>query len=320
MSLYPSLEDMKVDHIQKTVQQIGQDEAYARMLHSQEMSGAASGHPASSTAAAPYPVQPAAPSAPSSVGSGLYPSLEDYMGLDLSAAAHQANLAVVPAQQYQVPAVPASSQVSTMVAPISEQNAIGIQRAEIKQGLRLLVLCKNAKGLVGMRIKSVSKGIFVAHVTKDSPSAMAGLRFGDQILEINNETVAGYSTDKVHKMLKKADPQRIEVAVRDRPFERTVTLQKNSNNQVGFIYKNGKITSIVKDSSAARNGLLIDHQLCEVNGQCVIGMKDKDVLTLMQNGGHTVTITIMPTFVYEHIVKSVGSSLMKNQDHSIPEV
>ena len=44
-----------------------------------------------------------------------------------------------------------------MVAPISEQNAVGMKRAEIKQGLRLLVLCKNAKGLVGMRIKSVNK-------------------------------------------------------------------------------------------------------------------------------------------------------------------
>lgn len=58
-----------------------------------------------------------------------------------------------------------------------------------------------------------------------------------------------------------------------RPFERTVTLQKDSHNHVGFIFKDGKIASIVKDSSAARNGLLIDHQLCEVNGQCVIGLK-----------------------------------------------
>merc|ERR1712002_44053 len=188
------------------------------------------------------------------------------------------------------------------------------------QQLQRVVLCKDGKGLVGMRIKSVSKGIFVAHVSKDSAAAVGGLRFGDQILEINNETVAGYSTDKVHKLLKKADPKRIEVVVRDRPFERTITLQKNSMNQVGFIYKDGKITSIVKDSSAARNGLLIEHQLCEINGQCVIGLKDKHVLEMMQLGGLTVTITIMPSMVYDHIVKSVGSKLLKNQDHSIPEI
>ena len=58
-----------------------------------------------------------------------------------------------------------------------------------------------------------------------------------------------------------------------RPYERAITLQKDSAGHVGFIYKDGKITSLIKDSSAARNGLLIDHQLCEVNGQCVIGMK-----------------------------------------------
>ena len=31
----------------------------------------------------------------------------------------------------------------------------------------------------------------------------------------------------------------------------------------------------VKDSSAARNGLLINHQLVEVNGQNVVGLKDE---------------------------------------------
>jgi len=303
MSLYPSLEDMKVDQ----VQQIVQDEQYARALQSQEESQVVQQQGRVSSGL-PYPIQPLS-------ANNLYPSLSEYMGMDVS------NLQVVPVPQIQTPALSVhDSTLTTMVAPISEQNVVGMKRAEIKQGLRLLVLCKNAKGLVGMRIKSVNKGIFVAHVTKDSPSAIAGLRFGDQILEINNEVVAGYSTDKVHKILKKADPKKIEIAVRDRPFERTITLQKNSLNQVGFIFKDGKITSIVKDSSAARNGLLTEHQLCEINGQCVIGLKDKVVLEMMQLGGLTVTITIMPSMVYDHIVKSVGSKLLKNQDHSIPEI
>ena len=61
-----------------------------------------------------------------------------------------------------------------------------------------------------------TQGIFVAHVTKDSPAALGGIRFGDQILQIDNETVAGYGTDKVMKILKKSDPQRVEFAIRDR--------------------------------------------------------------------------------------------------------
>lgn len=50
-------------------------------------------------------------------------------------------------------------------------------------------------------------------------------------------------------------------------------MHKDSSGHVGFIFKSGKITSIVKDSSAARNGLLTDHHICEINGQNVIGLK-----------------------------------------------
>lgn len=50
-------------------------------------------------------------------------------------------------------------------------------------------------------------------------------------------------------------------------------MHKDSTGHVGFVFKNGKITSIVKDSSAARNGLLTEHNICEVNGQNVIGLK-----------------------------------------------
>lgn len=58
-----------------------------------------------------------------------------------------------------------------------------------------------------------------------------------------------------------------------RPYQRTITMHKDSTGHVGFIYKSGKITSLVKDSSAARNGLLTDHYICEINGQNVIGLK-----------------------------------------------
>ena len=58
-----------------------------------------------------------------------------------------------------------------------------------------------------------------------------------------------------------------------RPFERTITLQKDSVGTVGFVFKDNKITAIVKDSSAARNGMLIEHHMVEVNGQNVVGLK-----------------------------------------------
>ena len=63
---------------------------------------------------------------------------------------------------------------------------------------------------------AIYQGVFVAFVQAGLPAALAGLRFGDQILQINGQTVAGWDNDKVHKFLKKADAQRIEMAVRDR--------------------------------------------------------------------------------------------------------
>lgn len=50
-------------------------------------------------------------------------------------------------------------------------------------------------------------------------------------------------------------------------------MHKDSTGHVGFVIKKGKVISLVKGSSAARNGLLTNHYVCEVNGQNVIGLK-----------------------------------------------
>lgn len=105
-----------------------------------------------------------------------------------------------------------------------------------------------------------------------------------------------------------------------RPFERTVTLVKNSNGQIGFQYKDGKIINIVKDSSAARNGMLTDHSMLEVNGKNVIGMKDKDIGKIIKEApANALTITVMPNFLFDHMVKEMATSLFGKMDHSNPE-
>lgn len=117
-------------------------------------------------------------------------------------------------------------------------------------------------------------------------------------------------------------------------------MHKDSSGHVGFIYKSGKITSLVKDGSAARNGMLTDHYICEINGQNVIGLKvgltlglwfllllsacqglylclkaqpslmtfcvclqDTQIKDILTTSPTAMTITIMPKFVYEHMIK-----------------
>uniref|UniRef100_A0A2K5S2X9 Syndecan binding protein n=4 Tax=Platyrrhini TaxID=9479 RepID=A0A2K5S2X9_CEBIM len=244
MSLYPSLEDLKVDKVIQAQTAFSANPANPAIL---------------SEASAPI-------SQDGNLYPRLYPELSQYMGLSLNEEEVRSNVAMVSG------------------API--------------QG-----------------------GIFVQLVQANSPASLVGLRFGDQVLQINGENCAGWSSDKAHKVLKQAFGEKITMTIRDRPFERTITMHKDSTGHVGFIFKNGKITSIVKDSSAARNGLLTEHNICEINGQNVIGLKDSQIADILSTSGTVVTITIMPAFIFEHIIKRMAPSIMKSlMDHTIPEV
>lgn len=78
------------------------------------------------------------------------------------------------------------------------------------------MLCKDGKGQIGLKVSSFNNGIFVSVVVHDSPAAKAGLRFGDQILQINNDFVTGMSVDKVNKIFRSCSVNNINVIVRDR--------------------------------------------------------------------------------------------------------
>ncbi|GJQ75721.1 hypothetical protein Trydic_g17793 [Trypoxylus dichotomus] len=232
----------------------------------------------------------------------MYPSLGDYMGLELSEAIIAANMPEYSQiAVYQRSTIATPGLYSNMIAPISSQS-LGLQKAQVTNGVREVTLCKDKDNKVGLRVKSIDNGIFVCLVIEKSPAALAGVRFGDQILQINGTNVAGYSMDKVHELFRKSPLNGIKVALRDRPFERTITLHKDN-------------------SSAAKNGLLINHQLLEVDGQNVVGLKDKEITRIIDNCGDIVTITIIPSYIYEHMVKKMSGSLIKSlMDHSIPEI
>ncbi|CAG2104802.1 unnamed protein product [Medioppia subpectinata] len=277
--------------------------------------------PMVSMPSAPYPtLYPSSQPMPSDAKLGpIYPELNDWMGLSLTSQ----EVAVIQNQSNAV-SIPQSNTVSlanaSMVAPVSG-TSVGLLRANVTHGIREVHVCKDKDSKVGLRVKDINKGIFVVFVQSGSPAAMVGLRFGDQILQLNGENVAGFSTDKIHDIIKKSAVNGIHLVVRDRPFERVITLHKDSVGHVGFTFKNGKINAIVKDSSAARNGLLTEHNFLEINGQNVVGVDDKSVRSLMESGGNVITLTIMPSFIFDHMMKQMATSLVKRlMDHSVPDV
>lgn len=337
MSLYPSLEDMLVD---KMVQ--AQNNVVAAAAAQQQQNQIPPSAPGNDGKVPPayslYPsFEPTVGSvpekangyfAPNVTGAGglMYPDLYEYMGLELSKEMIAASLPQYMPQANNAPTaiVPQQSTIAivnnaNMVAPVSG-HSVGLQRGQVTNGIRELIMCKGADKKVGLRVQAIDKGVFVCLVVKNSPAALAGLRFGDQILQINGKLVAGFSVDDCHKLLKKSDKNNISVVVRDRPFERAITLHKDSSGSFGFQFNNGKITSILKDSSAARNGLLIDQQLLEVNGQNVIGLKDKEISHLISISEQIITLTIVPKVIYEVMVKKLSTSWLRGKmDHSLPD-
>ncbi|XP_066143209.1 syntenin-1-like [Euwallacea fornicatus] len=297
MSLYPSLEDMKVDQMTKAqLQVIHQEYVPPRTYEFADV-------PSSNNIAS------------------VYPSLGTYMGLELSEDIIRENMPEYVHQNvslYEQSSSTLMPVIGNLVAPISSQTT-GLQKAQISNGIREIILCKDKDNKVGLRVKDINKGIFVSLVVENSPAALVGLRFGDQILQLNGSNVAGFSVDKVHEIIKKSPVNGIRITVRDRPFERTITLHKDSTANLGFQYKNGKIIAIVKDSSAARNGVLTDHQLLEIDGQNVVGLKDKRIREIIETSPNVVTITVIPSYVYEHMIKKMSGTLVKElMDHSVP--
>lgn len=206
-----------------------------------------------------------------------------------------------------------------MVAPLSGYSQA--QKLQPSNAIRPVIICKDSNGKVGLRVGAVQSGIFVVLVHAGSPAAMAGLRFGDQILEINELPVAGYSMAKVHDIIKRSSPDELRFAIRDRPFARSVTLHKDQHGMVGFIYnKYGRIITISKDSSAARNGLLIDHNIIEINAQNIVGMDENEIKAILENCGDVVVLTVLPSKIFEQMIEHTDPKLIrKSMDHSAPE-
>lgn len=249
-------------------------------------------------------------------GHKYHPSSEHYSSLYPSIYMDDLHSSLAPTSSSMAIAVPGKC---LMKAPLSGYTHA--HKLQPSNAIRALIVCKDSFGKVGLRLAAIQGGVFVVLVYIGSPAALSGLRFGDQVLEINDVPVAGYTMKKVHDLIRKASIDELRFAIRDRPFERTVTLHKDPNGQVGFAFnKYGKITSIVKDSSAARNGLLIKHNILEMNGQNVVGLGELDIRQTIENCGDVLVLTVMPSKLFKKMTKYTDTKLMKkNMDHTMPE-
>ncbi|EJW86007.1 hypothetical protein WUBG_03084 [Wuchereria bancrofti] len=177
-----------------------------------------------------------------------------------------------------------------IVATITSQCS-GLIKANLTHGVRKVILNRTKGKKYGLRMRAVNQGVFVQLVADGSPAAAAGIRFGDQLLNLNGTEVLGMSGQKVF------------CAVRFRPLARTITLHKDATGLLGFAFKDNLITAVMQESSASRNGLLINQRIIEVDGQNVMAFKNKAMKSCLDDAPMTVTLTLMPAEFYDEITK-----------------
>ncbi|VDM03499.1 unnamed protein product [Schistocephalus solidus] len=245
----------------------------------------------------------------------------NFLGLDLSRVVYdEYGNAIYPDPSSSGTAVaPAPGSAVAPVQPGVSGSLVKRNPTTVTNAVRELTLHKDKKGRLGIQLRDLDAGIIVSYVECEGAAALGGLRFGDQVLSINGVLVAGFSGPKAMDLVKRS-PSNVVFVIRDRPLERNITLTKNSNGTVGIVVKHGKVSGIVKDSSAARNGVLVDHHILEVDGRNVVGMSDKKIAEYLDLMGPTVNITVMPSFFFDHLVKKLGRSDLKNMDRSAPVV
>lgn len=183
-------------------------------------------------------------------------------------------------------------QMATMPSSTTDN---GLQPAPVKNGIREVTIHIKGNDGAGLWVTSMNHGIFIEFVQKNSAADLAGLRCGDQILQLHGTNVFDHSEEKIYSIL--AFYKDLTVVIRNRPFEQTITLHKDSSGSPGFYFMNGNIVAIRKDSSAERNGLLVGHKLLQINGKDVVGMKDDDIMSILCNDKEPIIeVTILPSF------------------------
>ncbi|XP_075220315.1 syntenin-1-like isoform X3 [Lycorma delicatula] len=304
MSLNPALEDMKEDELEKLQlrlesQMIEEHKSSTPSNSSEEPSAP----PPYSPSSLPYPIAP-------EVNSSLYPKLSEFMNFEFSSAVIAANMPEYLTQNSQsidtqIATIAQGESVYTqkVIVPLSVQPP-DLQPAKDTSRIREVILCKDVSGKVGLRLIARNNGIHVSSVSKESPAAMCNIRFGDQVLQVNNVNVAGFSKEQIHDLFHKSGVNGIKVLVCDRPLERPVTLQKDGIGNIGIQFKNGKIIGLVQNSSSTRNGLLTEHHLLEVDGHDVVGLSDQEIYAIIEAAPKVVTVKIIPSLIYKDMVKN----------------
>ena len=147
-------------------------------------------------------------------------------------------------------------------------------------------------------------GVFISDLNQNGIDL--GLHLADQLINLNGLSLSGLKKEKVDEYYNRFDnAQLLTFIVRDRPYSKVITLTKSPDDKtLGFLIKRGYVNNLIENTSAHRNGLLIDHRIVEVNGNPIYHLSDQELITRINDTEFiSVHLTIYPRDFYEKLIK-----------------
>ncbi|XP_035910838.1 syntenin-2-like [Anopheles stephensi] len=212
-----------------------------------------------------------------------------------------------------------SNRSTTDVDAAHQEYPVRIARFPAADGIRDLLIRKGEGGKIGVtgrRLQQEGK-LLICAVARRSPAYMAGLRYGDEILSLENEPVSGVQLERVRELVRNNQRNSIKLRSKDKPGERYVTIARDVQKGFGFRFVNGEITFVRPNMVAERRGLERRLQIIEVNEEVVVGMQDEDIEAIIYANGDVVTLCVVPVKVYRQLFTRLSPT--KNDELSLVE-
>uniref|UniRef100_A0A182LTP2 PDZ domain-containing protein n=1 Tax=Anopheles culicifacies TaxID=139723 RepID=A0A182LTP2_9DIPT len=208
-----------------------------------------------------------------------------------------------PTLQTQNSSKPVKRSSSTNASPVTSAAANRRKMQERIAAENELLIRKGEGGKIGVTLRRIHEGrLLICAVTRRSPAYMAGLRYGDEILCLENEPISGMmELEQVRDLVQKNLRNSIKLRTQDKLGERYVTIARDMEKGFGFRFMNGEITFVRPNTMAERRGLERRLQIIEVNEEVVVGMQDEDIEAIIYASDDVVTLCVVPVKVYRQL-------------------
>ena len=154
---------------------------------------------------------------------------------------------------------------------------------------------------IGVEIQQVDEIVSISRVFDDTPASKAGLKVGDQFLEVRGENVEGKTPNEISSLIKNSDEKEVKVKVKrdGKELEFTLTLEEVEIESITseIMEKNGKKVAYISISTFASN--TYSQFLSELTELEVKGFDSLVIDVRGNTGGYLTTVTSISSIFLE---------------------